>query len=403
MSQTPFGLRYRSPREPFLRYLRTVGTAISGRSFDKLWTIGRSPFDTSGRTGEDGLRRRTLVVASSAAALGACAVAPNQPGGSSLRIGVASCADQDKPQPIWDAALQQRCGYFVFAGDNVYASEPPFSIDKLRRAYADLAAKSNFQTLRNTTPHLAVWDDHDYGVNDGGAEFAQKQASKDEFLRFWRVSADDPRRLREGLYHAQTIERGGRRVQIIGLDTRWFRSPLKATDERGAPGKERYMPDADPTKTMLGDAQWRWLEAQLRERADVRVLVSSIQCVVVGHGFERWGNLPAERERLYRLIRDTQARGLIIVSGDRHIGGLYREANATLPYPLYELTSSGITHPWATAKEAGPNRIDPLVTVLHYGVVDIDFAARRLALVLRGLDNHVLHSHTITFEELRIA
>jgi alkaline phosphatase D len=349
------------------------------------------------------MRRRTLLVASGAAALGACAVSPNQPGDSSLRIGVASCADQDKPQPIWDAALQQRCGYFVFAGDNVYASEPPFAIDKLRQAYAGLAAKGNFQALRNTTPHLAVWDDHDYGVNDGGAEFAHKQASKDEFLRFWRVGADDPRHQREGLYHAQTIERSGRRVQVIGLDTRWFRSPLKVTDQRDAPGKERYLPDADPAKTMLGDAQWRWLEAQLCERADVRVLVSSVQCVVEGHGWERWGNLPAERERLYRLIRDTQARGVVIVSGDRHIGGLYKESNATLPYALHEMTSSGVTHPWAGAKEDGPNRIEPLITVQHYGVIDIDFAARQLTLSLRGVDNRALHSHTIAFEALRIA
>jgi alkaline phosphatase D len=225
-------------------------------------------------------RRRLLVVGGSAAALGACVISPDQPGASSLRIGVASCADQSKPQPIWDAALQERCGYFVFAGDNVYASDAPFAIDKLRQAYADLAAKGNFQALRNTTPHLTVWDDHDYGINDGGVEFAHKQASKDQFLRFWRASADDPRHGREGLYHAQTIERGGRRVQVIGLDTRWFRSPLKPTNERGAPGKERYLPDADATKTMLGAAQWRWLEVQLRERADVRVIVSSIQCVV---------------------------------------------------------------------------------------------------------------------------
>ncbi len=38
--------------KPSLRYLRTAGTATSGRSFDKLRTIGRPPFDTSsGRTG----------------------------------------------------------------------------------------------------------------------------------------------------------------------------------------------------------------------------------------------------------------------------------------------------------------------------------------------------------------
>lgn len=348
-----------------------------------------------------GLARRDVLVAG-AAALAGCAGA-DVAGAARVRIGVASCADQDKPQPVWDAALAERPDLFVFAGDNVYASEQPFEIAKLRRAYDTLAGHANFERLRAAVPHLAIWDDHDCGLNDGGAAFEHKQASKDELLRFWRVAADDPRRAREGLYHAQTVERAGRRVQVIALDTRWFRSPLKLTDQRGAPGKERYLPDADVTKTMLGEVQWRWLEARLREPADARVIVSSIQCVVEGHGWERWGNLPAERERLYRLIRDSGARGVVIVSGDRHIGGLYRQQGGALPYPLYEMTSSGVTHPWANAKEDGPNRLGPLVTVQHYGVVDIDFGARRVLLSLRGTTNQVLQQERIDFDAVRIA
>jgi alkaline phosphatase D len=347
------------------------------------------------------LKRRAVLAG--AAALSACTVAPQQPGGAVLRIGISSCADQDKPQPIWDAALQERCGLFVFGGDNVYASAEPFDIANLRAAYDKLGTISNFERLRSTTPTLAIWDDHDCGLNDGGAAFAGKQASKDEFLRFWRVPAGDARRTREGLYDATVLSHAGRRVQVIALDTRWFRSPLKLTDQRNAPGRERYVPDADPTKTMLGDAQWRWLETQLREPADLRLIVSSIQCVVEGHGWERWGNLPAERERLYRLIRDTGARGVVMLSGDRHIGAIYRDASAPLPYPLHEMTSSGVTHPWATANEPGPNRIGPLVTLPHYGVVEADFDARRITLMLRGIDNRVLHRHAVLFSEMGVA
>ena len=355
-----------------------------------------------------GMRRRELIGAASAVGVLAACVsapvpAPAPARASAFRIGVASCADQSKPQPVWDAALADRPDCFVFAGDNVYASDTQFDIAKLRAAYAELGAKPNFERLRAAVPHLAVWDDHDYGVNDGGAEFAHKQASKDEFLRFWRLAADDTRRSREGLYHAVVLPVAERRVQVIGLDLRWFRSSWKPTNERGAPGKERYVPDADPANTMLGEEQWRWLEARLREPADVRILVSSTQCVVEGHGWERWGNLPLERERLYRLIRDSGARGVVIVSGDRHIGAIYHEANATLLYPLVELTSSGVTHPWATAKEAGPNRVGELVTVQHYGLVDIDFSARRMVLSLRDAGQRVLHQHTIAFEELHIA
>jgi len=70
---------------------------------------------------------------------------------------------------------------------------------------------------------------------------------------------------------------------------------------------------------------------------------------------------------------------------------------------VYELTSSGATHPWVTAAEAGPNRIGPLVTVPHYGLVDIDFAARTVTLALRDVNNHTVHQHGIAFDEISVA
>jgi alkaline phosphatase D len=69
---------------------------------------------------------------------------------------VASCADQRQPQPLWDAVLTEPPDFFVFAGDNVYASAQPFDVAKLHAAYMELAAKSNFARLRTTVPHLAV-------------------------------------------------------------------------------------------------------------------------------------------------------------------------------------------------------------------------------------------------------
>jgi hypothetical protein len=41
--------------------------------------------------------------------------------------------------------------------------------------------------------------------------------------------------------------------------------------------KERYLPDPDPAKTMLGDAQWAWLRAQLQQPAELRLIVSSVR------------------------------------------------------------------------------------------------------------------------------
>ena len=354
------------------------------------------------------IRRRELLTGAAAlAALSGCAtqqasvVPASAAGNEALRsVAFGSCIDQDKPAPIWDTILAGKPDLFLFGGDNVYC-EMPYSLARLRRAYAQAAESPGMSRLRRSVPHLAIWDDHDYGLNDGGAEFPFKAEAKAEFTDFWKLPADDPRRSRDGLYHAQTFGQPGRRVQVILLDERWFRSAWKRTDQRDAPGKERYLPDDSPGKTMLGEDQWRWLEAQLRQPAEVRLIVSGVQVVTDGHGWERWGNFPRERERLYRLIASTGAQGVVFLSGDRHIGALYREAAGT-PYPLYEMTSSGITHPWRTASEAGPNRLGELFTELHYGTVDVDWAGAGLTLSIRDIDGKAQRTARVPFNQLKV-
>ena len=319
------------------------------------------------------------------------------------RIAFGSCADQDQPQPIWDAILAYRPELFIFAGDNVYGDFRTPDAAALKRAYDKAATIEGYRRLRETVAHLAIWDDHDFGLNDGGASFANKGISKDLFLEFWKVPADDVRRSREGLYDSRIYGPQGMRVQVILLDTRWFRSNLKPTDKRDAPGKERYVPDDDPAKTMLGDAQWAWLADELRKPAEVRLLVSTIQVLAEGHGWERWGNFPRERQKLFDTVRQSGARGVVLLSGDRHIGALYKETVPGLP-TLYELTSSGLnkTYPFSR-DEAGPNRIGALYGAANFGVVDIDWWARNVGLALRDASGTVRRSLTIGFDDLQIA
>ena len=360
-------------------------------------------------------RRRLLSLGVGAAAAGSltgCAqpagltgLASPAPPASTARLGTlrkiafGSCINQELPQPIWDAILADRPDLFIFGGDNVYASTQPWQLSTLERAYQRLAAQPGFARLRQSVPHLAIWDDHDFGLNDGGAGFPHKLASKQTFMDFWGLDATDPRRTREGIYHAQVFGEPGQRVQVILLDARTFRSNLRVTDQRNVPGKERYLPDPDPAKTILGEAQWRWLEAQLRESAEVRLIVSGVQVIVEGHGWEGWCNFPGEQARLIRLIDSTRAKGVVLLSGDRHIGAIYRHARAPA-YPLYEMTSSGMTHAWAQAREVGPNRLGDLVTENHYGTVDIDWPTRQLGLTIRSVTGQPLRSQAIALADL---
>jgi alkaline phosphatase D len=323
------------------------------------------------------------------------------------RIAFGSCADQEEPQPIWRAVLAYRPELFVFAGDNVYGDYRDGKLvaddqlmSGLRHAYQVVTRQPGFMRVKNTIPHLVTWDDHDYGKDDAGGDFFAKEESQRLFVDFWDLPADDPRRARAGVYSARTFGAPGQRVQVILLDTRYFRSPWKPTDERNAAGKERYLPDDDPGKTMLGEAQWTWLAERLREPAELRLIVSSIQLLADGHGWERWGNFPRERQKLYDLVRDTGASGVVLLSGDRHVGALYRQTEG-VAYPLIELTSSGLNMIFAKNTEAGPNRIGAVYGAVNFGTVDIDWWDESLTLSLRSMNGEAVRRQVIRFAELR--
>jgi alkaline phosphatase D len=295
------------------------------------------------------------------------------------RIAFGSCLDEEKPAPRWATVLDQNPQVFMMLGDNVYADSVGSrdvgpDLNEMRRAYATLSAEPGFAHLRSRVPLLGVWDDHDYGLNDGGVENPIKVDAKNIFADFFDVPADDAMRTREGIYRSAIYGPAGRRVQIILLDTRWFRSPLKETDERNAPGKQRFVPDDDPTKTMLGEAQWQWLEAQLRQPAELRLIVSSVQVIAEGHGWEGWQTMPLELSRLTRLIKETKANGVIFLSGDRHRAAAYRRIDGT-PYPFYELTSSSLNSGVTSRQpEIDPQRLGGrLYAGENFGMVQIDW------------------------------
>jgi len=84
------------------------------------------------------------------------------------RIAFGSCLKQDKPQPIWNVIADMNPDMFLFIGDNIYADTEDMSV--MRQKYDLLNADKGYQRLKSTCPVLAVWDDHDYGINDSGAD-----------------------------------------------------------------------------------------------------------------------------------------------------------------------------------------------------------------------------------------
>jgi len=258
------------------------------------------------------------------------------------------------------------------------------TLDELRDSFSELAARPEFQALRAKHPMMVAWDDHDYGANDAGREFPFRRLAERVHERFWGLENEDVGAW-PGTYYARSFGPEGQRVQIIMLDTRFFRSPLEPTDEWGVKGKERYVPSSSEGQDMLGNDQWTWLENQLQEEADLRLIVSSIQVMTTdGHGFEAWSRLPAEQERLYRLIAETEAEGVVFVSGDRHTAFLYKD-DAALPYPAYEITASSMNvSMWDTSSEVDRAQIGPGYAPNNFGAIEIDWESGTVRLAIKS-------------------
>lgn len=297
-------------------------------------------------------------------------------------IAFGSCAKQDKPQPIWNTIVDTKPQRFLFIGDNIYADTEDMAL--MRAKYAMLNAKPGYQRLKRICPILATWDDHDYGKNDAGVEYAKKKESQQIFLDVFGVPKDSPRRRQEGVYHAEISGPVGKRVQFILLDTRYFRSPLKRGGKDGEPGsglRGPYPPDNDPKKTMLGAAQWKWLEEQLRKPADVRILASSIQVVASQHRWEGWGTFPLERKRLFELIGKTKANGVVIISGDRHKAEISRIDDTAAGYPIFDVTSSSLNAPSGNFTKTGVrfgnelnrHRVGLMYFDINFGTIHVDW------------------------------
>ncbi len=303
------------------------------------------------------------------------------------RISFGSCAKQDQPQPIWDAIVAGAPDLFILLGDNIYGDTNDMQV--LREKYGMLERQPGFVKLRATCPVLATWDDHDYGRDDAGAEFEHRVESQRVFLDFVGAAAGDVRREREGVYWSAVYGPVGQRVQVILLDCRYFRSPLKkgfAAREPGDGYRGRYMPNEDPSATVLGEAQWAWLKQQLLEPAELRLIGSSYQVLSNQHGWEMWGNFPRERQRLFGLIRETAAEGVLLISGDRHLAelaALPAGASEGVGYLLYEATSSSLNAPSGNftklgvrfANEINPYRVGLTWFDTNYGNILVDWSA----------------------------
>jgi alkaline phosphatase D len=287
------------------------------------------------------------------------------PPDETFTLAFGSCSKPSLSQPLWSDVRALSPDAWAWLGDIVYADTE--DIERTRALYRAQAERSDYAAVVAAMQVVGVWDDHDYGRNDAGSEYPKRVESQAALLDFLKEPADSPRRGRLGTYASYVFGTGEKSIKLVMLDGRYHRDLPSARGDT------------------LGEAQWTWLERELRTSTSrVNIVTSGYQVLPLDHSNEKWGNFPAARTRLLDLIARTRAPGVLLLSGDRHFAELSRLEHASLHYPLLELTSSGLTHAYDNADEPNRYRVGALYPHRNFGTVRVNFERDELALEARA-------------------
>jgi alkaline phosphatase D len=320
---------------------------------------------------------------------------PNPGDPPRFRLAFGSCNRQTLPQPLWPLVAARAPDAWAWLGDIVYADHAvfakiriPATLPEVAAAYSAQAAHAGYAAFAAALPVVGVWDDHDMGHNDGGGsvEEAYRVASKGLLLDFLGEAAGSARRARPGAHTSYFLlpssPAAGTPARMLSADRATPGAPLPPLppgpyahlillDVRYSRDDFAPRPWAVPAASgssrqdMLGEAQWQWLEEQLQlgaaRPASFTIITSGVQVLPAGDApvTEGWVRHPASQARLLALLAlHAPALGRVIfLSGDVHFGELSElralpgvrsdsSSSGSAPPPLFELTSSGMTHSW---------------------------------------------------------
>ncbi|MEY2877869.1 MAG: hypothetical protein RLZZ15_249 [Verrucomicrobiota bacterium] len=250
------------------------------------------------------------------------APAPGERAVFSVAFGSCVRVERHPVQPIWSAIQARRPDLMLWLGDNVYADT--LDGDILAECYQRQRGLPELQGFLRSVPQLAIWDDHDYGLNDSDKGHPGKAESLRVFQRYWANPAYGLPAA-PGVFFSYTY--GG--VDFFFLDNRYHRDPASAPASRA--------------KSALGPEQKAWLKAQLRaSRAPFKVLASGQPWSdEKGPGGESWEAFAEERRELFDFIRTESIAGVVLLSGDNHVGELNCLPESERGgYDLFEFSSS---------------------------------------------------------------
>jgi alkaline phosphatase D len=235
------------------------------------------------------------------------------------RFAFGSCNDHRDRQPLWNDMIKQRPDLFIWGGDNIYADwERTWDI---RASYEKQNNVPGYAKLKEQTPIIGTWDDHDYAWDNANGTFQRKDESQQYFLDFVEEPVNSPRRFQKGIYTSYEFGDPDKRVKFLVLDNRYFK-------------------DLDSEAPLLGQEQWAWLEEELASSTAALhffVMGLSITSPAIPYT-EEWVHYPSELNRMLKLLSKYKTKGVVFLSGDKHFSSMF------MRYGHLEFMASGMTH-----------------------------------------------------------
>lgn len=250
--------------------------------------------------------------------------APGEDVSATVEIAFGSCARENQPtRRTWERLAAADPDAVVLLGDTPYIDSTDLGVQRAR--YRAFASVEPLRSVLCHTPWYGVWDDHDFGRNDTDGNLPGKDNSRRAFVEYHANPSYGDRE--HGIY---TTFRYGP-VQVFLLDTRYFAgtepSPV-------SPGR----------KTLLGAAQWEWLQRELiRSTAPFKILACGMIWNPATRPLKRdhWGAYRYERTALFRFIGENTITGVTLIGGDVHRSRVIRHATADVAgYDIIELITS---------------------------------------------------------------
>ena len=146
--------------------------------------------------------------------------------------------------------------------------------------------------------------------------------------------------------------------------------------------------------------QINYVENELLKDADIRLICSGTQFAIEYNGYESWANFPHEQKRLLNLIKNTNANGVLFLTGDVHYAEI-SQLNIEGLYPIYDFTSSGLSSTWGFSTPNN-NRIKGPIMENHFGLLTINWEENDPTINMEVWDvsNTLRFKHTILLSEI---